>query len=223
MRQKLYELEVDLKELLAKNTEDHPAVQIARNKLAEAQAIYGLQTNERTQRTRARHSGRQKLEEELLLAKAEAAALDAKKAALDEQMIAVQERARALNVGEKKLSELKLEAERLESNYRSYWQSREQANIDQLLEDERISNVNVSQKPSYMPKPVSPPKMVIGILTLGFATCGAIALAFLCDFLDDSIKTPVEAERQLGLPVLVSIPKSSRYRFKPVERERVEV
>lgn len=55
-------------------------------------------------------------------------------------------------------------------------------------------------------KPVGLPKMVLGALALVMSLFLAVMLAFMFDYLDPSFKSPYEAERFLGIPVLGFVP-----------------
>jgi len=52
-------------------------------------------------------------------------------------------------------------------------------------------------------------------LGLLLGTFGAVALAFACEYLDHTIKTPQEVEERLGLPVLAYVPRTSENTICP--------
>lgn len=227
MRQLLYSLEINVKDMLSRRTAAHPRVAAAQQQLEDAQKIMKNQEPEKTQTTLGLNPAHIQIHTRLLEEQSTVASLRAKKIALEAQLAQLHDHLRALNAQEVEISQLELESQRLESNYRTYWENREQARIDQLLQMERISNVNVVQPASFMPKPVSPKKPLVALLGLMFAVFGGLSLAFVSEYLDHSVKTPDEAERLLDVPVLVSIPnvrlRPPRLLVRSREHTRVSV
>ena len=94
-----------------------------------------------------------------------------------------------------------------ENNYRLYLSKFEESRISGAMDAEKISAVRVIE--SAQP-PVTPLdskrnlKIVLGILGSGL---GALALAFLLQFLGGSLDTAEDIERYVELPVLASIPR----------------
>ena len=82
--------------------------------------------------------------------------------------------------------------------------------MDEELKSKQITNVNVVQQPSYEAAPISPQKATV--MVLGFV-CGlfvAVGVAFASEYLDPSLKSEAEVEAKLALPLLVTIPRTSR-------------
>ena len=97
-----------------------------------------------------------------------------------------------------------------EKNYRAYADRLEEARSSQALEMEKISNVAIIQ-PATMPiSPVRPRKTLNLILGLVLGFLGGIGIAFLSEYLDHSFRTREQVETKLGIPVLVSIPKTTK-------------
>jgi uncharacterized protein involved in exopolysaccharide biosynthesis len=88
---------------------------------------------------------------------------------------------------------------------RSYSERREQAPIDQALDLERISNVNVVQQPSLAQKPAKPNKVLLLGLGLFTALMGSCGLVFLSHQFDDDLN---EGEQIPGVPVQVSVQRN---------------
>ena len=208
MRQELFKLQISLRELEVKLGEAHPLVQTKREQAQQSEAILNTQAPERTQRTTGINTSRQTLDLDLRRAEASAASLRAKTGTLNAQYAALQQRMRALNEHEVRISELSRQKAIAEVSYRTYVEHLEQARIGEALEASRISNVNVVQPPSLVEQPISPkPLSIIG---LGFFTVafGSLGLAFGSEYLDNSLKNAAEIESHLNLPVLVSIPRT---------------
>jgi uncharacterized protein involved in exopolysaccharide biosynthesis len=83
-----------------------------------------------------------------------------------------------------------------------------------LLDEEKITNLDVLQPPTLpLISAASPRKMLAicaFILFMGLAA--GVGLAFGLDFLNHSLRTNDEVEQWLGLPVLVSLPKTREHR-----------
>jgi uncharacterized protein involved in exopolysaccharide biosynthesis len=121
---------------------------------------------------------------------------------------------RDLNGDAIQLDSLQRKADLLEESYKTYAANLEQARIDNAIEEQRISNVNVVQEATFSDQPVSPNKRLAAALGLFIALFGGMGLAFVCEYLDPRLKSPLEVEQALELPVLISIPRSSRQRVQ---------
>lgn len=103
------------------------------------------------------------------------------------------------------LSELQRKKELQEASYRFYANSLEQARVEEALGAGKVLNINKIQQPS-------PPfrdwfvflRIAITIVVAGVGA--GVAMAFLVDmYLDRSVKRPVDVEKKLRLPLLLSI------------------
>ena len=207
MRNELYKLEIAESDATSKYTEDHPQVKALRRQVAEMKGVMAQQDAQRSQATRKTNPTHQLLEVDLLSQQALAASLRAEAEALDRQYAEVQGKIQALNANEIRIAELNRRSELLEASYRDYVRNREQARVDQELETSRISNVNVLQPPSFIAKPASPSIRLSLALGLVVAVLAAFFVALLSEHFDRSLKTPEDVERELGIPVLVSVPR----------------
>lgn len=214
MRNELYKLQIDEKSAAARHTDDHPGLIAMRRQVEEMKGILAEQESRRSQTTKKLNPLYQDTRRELLLAEATLAAEEAEAKSLDQQLTDVKARMRDLNDNQERIAELVRRTELLETSYREYAKNREQARIDEALESDRISNVNVVQAPTFVSKPVSPKKalMLAGGLILG--TLGSVILAFVMEHFDRSVKTPEEVERELGVPVLLSVPRALRQEYQ---------
>jgi capsular polysaccharide biosynthesis protein len=112
-----------------------------------------------------------------------------------------------LNGNEMRIAQKQRDIQILEGSYRKYADSLEQARIDESLERQRISNINIAEAPTLNHEPVRPRALLT--LMLGFAVglFGGLCLAVGLEYFDHSLKTSDEIERRLSLPVLASIPQ----------------
>jgi uncharacterized protein involved in exopolysaccharide biosynthesis len=212
MRQQLYQLQIRERELLSKYTAEHPQVVAIRQQVEDAQKILDEQPLTRTEATHAYNPTRQQLELNLLTEQSLIASLESQHQTLRDQRQVALDELKKLNENEVQLAQLQRQADLLATNYRAYADKLEQARIDEALETQRISNVNVVQPASFVSKPVSPKRGLILMLGMIVATFGAVAVAFLSESLDRSMKSAEDVERQLALPVLISIPRTANRR-----------
>ncbi|MBX9787394.1 MAG: hypothetical protein K2Y37_00635 [Pirellulales bacterium] len=212
MRERLYELQIQEQEAAAKLTPDHPNRRALERQVEASAPLVESEDPHLTQVTTAVHPIRQEVNSELELEKTRVAALHAKvdslmalRSHLRDQLFALNQQAVEIELLESRVSLLK-------DKHLQYGEYREQARIDQQLETDRISNVNVFQPASLELKPVSPkPSIVLG-LGLILATCGALGLALLCEHFDSSLKSADEIEELIASPVLITIPRASQFR-----------
>ena len=81
--------------------------------------------------------------------------------------------------------------------------------VEARLKGLRTSNIRVVDRARVPVRPSSPNKKRNLILALILGLGGGVGLAFLFDFLDNSVKTSEDVERYAGLPTLGVVPKFS--------------
>lgn len=208
MRNQLYTLQLKEAELLTKYQEDYYLVQNIRRQIAEAKEILEQESDPRTQVTRATNRLHEELQLTLLTAQTELARQQAKARTLDEQLALGRKELEELNGNAVRLKEMQRELELQDGKYRKYADNLEQARIDQALETNRISNINMVQPPTAALKPVKPKKIINLALGVAIGLLGAVLLAFAADQLDPTLGTPEAAEEAVGVPTVASVPQS---------------
>ncbi|MBX3422409.1 MAG: hypothetical protein KF752_12725 [Pirellulaceae bacterium] len=181
MREQLYQLEIRERELLAKYTEDHPAVVQVRKLVAEAESVYQAQGQQREQITTSIHPSKQNLELLYLTEKSMAQSLVSRIDELKRQIQTTQSDMALLNEGEIRISALQREVEMAEGSLRNYTDRLEQARLDQELRSQNISNLNVVQPANYMEKPVGLPRLVLLLAFYALAMMGGIGILIIPD------------------------------------------
>lgn len=189
MRTQLYTLQIREREMVSRYTAEHPNVIAIQEQVAESQQLLDRQ--------------------ELLIELSNAASLNARMESLTQHYEQNQGRLYELNENEARITELERRVEQLTASYRIYATNLEQARIDQELENEHITNIAVAQAPTYVAKPLSRRGQLTLTLGLIVATLGSIGVAHVFEYFDDSLGTPADVESRLGLPVLLSVPRSS--------------
>jgi len=78
--------------------------------------------------------------------------------------------------------------------------------IDAVQQILNVENVQVIDAATVPDTPVSPRKVLNTAVAAVVGLIVGIALAFMFEYFDNSIRTPEDVERHLGLPVLTVIP-----------------
>ena len=213
MRAQLYELEIREKGLAAQYTDDHPLLVAARKQREHVDEVFKQQPEQRTHRTNSANATRQQLNLDWLTEKATITAVRSKGQTLLAQRQNLREELEALNNQELEIADLQAEVERLTETYKKYADRQEEARIDQALDAQQISSINVVQSPTLSDRRASPKVLPVMAIGLFLATFGSVFVVIAADYFDSSFSTSGQVERQLELPVLVSIPHTSRERL----------
>lgn len=197
MRQKLYELQTREQELLSKLTAEHPEVIAIRRQVREAERILASETPKHAESQLAALANEQ----------ANAASLRARAASLATQLDELESELKQLNEQELRITELERKVRLLDANYVNYVTGLEQSRIDQALNADGITNINIIQPPTFVAKPSRPRVGLTLALGCVVALVGSLGVVLLSEHLDQSLKSPADVERSLDLPVLASIPR----------------
>jgi uncharacterized protein involved in exopolysaccharide biosynthesis len=155
-RQALTELELREQQLLVKYTETHPEVVATRQQIDRARSMLTSANVDTASRTRAPNPVAQQLEVRITEEEARMEAARARAEVLKADTRVVQSRLETLNASEGEIQRLEKQVETLQASLKSYVEKSEQARINQRLEAERISNINVVQAPTLSSKANSP-------------------------------------------------------------------
>lgn len=185
-REQLNQLEIEHRHLLAKYTERHPYVRAIQKRIEAGQTILQTHNDPKNQTTTSANPAYQQVHLQLVTNQARQQALIAEKASLQSQLDTLKNNLTQLNGQEMELAGLKEEMELHQTSFKAYGEKLEQARIDQELVEQEISNVNVVQPATFVPKPVGPKKrlayafgFVVALMTavgFGFAKESLIAL-----------------------------------------------
>jgi Mrp family chromosome partitioning ATPase/uncharacterized protein involved in exopolysaccharide biosynthesis len=126
---------------------------------------------------------------------------------LTNQMEVIRREADVVADAEGSITELERERKLEEAEYSYFQKNLEELRADEQLGATRNSNIIPIQTPSPPVRDGAKLLKAVGLLLAG-SIAGAFALAFAIEFyLDPSIKRPIEVERRLHLPLLLSIPR----------------
>lgn len=102
---------------------------------------------------------------------------------------------------------LKVEIQNKKTLLDSLLRRESETGVEARLKGLRTSNIRVVDRARVPVRPSSPNKKRNLILALLLGLGGGVGLAFLFDFLDNSVKTSEDVERYAGLPTLGVVPK----------------
>jgi len=133
-------------------------------------------------------------------------ALEAQTEAVRSRLNSLQARSKMLAELGPKIASLERKKDVEETNYKYYEASLEKARIDETLDPSRMPNISVVQAPSPPDRAKrNVQKIVLGLAGGGLAA--GLAFALLIELvLDQTIKRPLDLERRLRIPLLLSIP-----------------
>lgn len=181
-RKQIHLLEIQEQQLLTQFTERHPQLIALRRQLEAARSLLDNPATTGSQATSADNPAYQQLTLKKLELESHRTGLLARLEALQQQFGQIKTQLQALNASETQIAELQQRVDLFRDKYTTYSEKLEQARVDQALETERISNVNLVQPPTLVAKAVSPRKGLTLIAGFLFASVGAVCLALLTEY-----------------------------------------
>jgi uncharacterized protein involved in exopolysaccharide biosynthesis len=180
MRDRLYELEIQERDMMSKFTDDNPRLKQIRVQLAEARKIQ-QESGQTTQVRKATNKTREASDLTLHERRAEMESLKARVSSLVGQIAIAKREVNTLNDNEIKVANIQREIDLANLNYRKYAENLEQARINHELAAAKISSINIMQPPSYSQTPASPNLPIVFGLGGIFAFCSSFGIALLAD------------------------------------------
>jgi uncharacterized protein involved in exopolysaccharide biosynthesis len=150
--------------------------------------------------------GHEELRLMLIKEKPALASARAKSSLLRTQLAEAKEQLRILNGNENRIDQMQREAQILDVSYRKYSVGLEQARLDQSLENQRISNINVAQPASLSLQPVRPQRSLFLAAGLLLALFGGPTLAVLLDAYLSLSTSRREVGYRLDVPTMAPSP-----------------
>ena len=157
----------------------------------------------------------QRIRAEYLNSKGELSAMLAQKKALGSQLEGMLEKAAKLNRDEVTIGGLEQEVQIAATNFAQYQELHEQTRIEEALHSNRFTNVRIVQEPSFVPKPVSPKKSLIGVAGIVAGTSGAILIALFLEL----FMTPSRPEEDAELVTEPDYPDNDEFTVEETEVE----
>lgn len=145
-------------------------------------------------------------------------ATQARMRTLEALLVELRNEAAELDKAEISVNELERRKELQEANYRGLLASMEKTRVQDEVMDGRINNITTIQSPTPARQALSTRYQVAGGVAAGVAALG-LAWAFLTDLLlDRTIKRPTEIQRNLGIPLFMSLPDMNSKRFRKLSK-----
>jgi uncharacterized protein involved in exopolysaccharide biosynthesis len=202
---RLLELELEESALANKYFDDNPELRRVRDQIALIRERLENQPKNDEEITTALDTTRERLEQMLLEQRAEMKAAAASEVALAAELEGINDRMRELASIEPEAFRLRREITLLQETYNEMQENQQRAIVSSALDRNKTSNVSVIQAAT---KPFGPDdaqrqrNILFGAFT---AVMAGLLLAFVVEYLDDSMKTSTDVERRLELPVLATI------------------
>lgn len=203
---RLIGLELDEQELLVKYKEDNPLVVKIRGEIGIVKRFLREQEVEIMSKVKSGNLVYQDAERQIIVTLAGLKSLLAKAPSLERQLGAADNQLRELDALEKELVSLMRDRDANEKNYKIYLEKLEEARIADEMNRQKMAYVTVINPADIPVKPISPKRVLNIILAIIFGMASGVGLAFVREYISQGISTPTQAERPLGLKVLVCVP-----------------
>lgn len=198
----LSDLRVKEKELISKYSEDNVQVKEIRRQIAALNKLFGIDTDTGQSTETSAFTLKDRLQAETIAL----AALVAKEGELKKLISDAEYNLKKLNDAELEVVALEREREIFRTNYIKYSENLEESRIDQIVQKQNITNIQILQKPNYAIEPMPDLKMRNFLLGILASLAVGIGLALIRNYFDHSIRTPDDIEQKLQLPTLIVIP-----------------
>ena len=205
MRARLYELQTREAQLQVKYTESYEPLVEMRQQRKELEGILGNQAETRRMTMLGPNPTYQALEQELLKEQAAIAARIAEGESLRGQQASLRNEMKTFNEQGRQIGEMERKATVLQTAYIAHAGKMEEARIDEAIEQDRITSVNVTQPATFIERPVSPAKKQWLILGLLLGMAGAVSTAVVAQRLDERRHALATIENPVALASLASL------------------
>ncbi len=207
LRQELYSLEIRRADFTARFNDTHPLVVAVTSQVQKAQEVVDAQQKHRQETVDDVNVVHQDLSLNLKQQQSLAAGLESRLEKIESQSQVVLQDVQLLNQYEVRIDRLQREVNLRKSKFFKYAGNLEQARLNQELEEQRVSNVCISQEPLLIEKPVSPSKALVLLASLFLATAGTGAAILASERLHEKISDELPHDELLDLPVYRSLEK----------------
>jgi polysaccharide biosynthesis protein PslE len=203
----LAELENERTSLLTKFTPEDRLVQEVDKKIADTkEALKNAQAMTSRETASDVNPVWQTLTGSIIQGESERQALRAKEAALKQQIAGLRTSLSGVEGATVAFTTLRQKVTDLENNYQLYAQKRDEAEMADAMNENRLLNVAVQQNPTYNVVPFRP-KPLVDVVLGGFtAIFLASFLVFFAEIGRETIANAGELERVAMLPVLATVP-----------------
>lgn len=205
LKERLMELRLQETDLSARYPDTYRPLIEKREQIKETEAALAAEDETLTEVTTGLDTNYQRLQLDLQTERAQLGAQQARRDVLEKALADSKAKLAELAGREVELKRLQRDVEMAEAEYRTCRDNLQRASVSSALDIDKVSNVAIVQ-PATLPlgpsRPNKPLNMALGLL-LGLF--GGIFLAFVFEYLDDSLNTREDVEKWLGVPVLAVI------------------
>lgn len=205
MANTLFQFRLQAIEQLAKYSEEHPLALAARQRLQDGAAALANVDPLLTQMTKSAHPLKQKLRADLAQEKALVETTRSRIQSLETLLAQAAEDLQTLNGQEVELATLQQDVGLAEVALRVANEKLEQARVNFDLDHEKFSNLRLVQPASYNIKASGVSRAAVGLLGLMLACTGSLGLPLGLAWLNPQLRTRLDLERTLGVPVLAAV------------------
>jgi succinoglycan biosynthesis transport protein ExoP len=212
LKSSLFELELHRIQLLTKFEPSHRFVQEADAQIAQAKAAIAAEAqNPVRDETTDKSANYEWAKAELQRDQVQLRGLEERAAATSAQIVAYRSLARRFGEDAVDQDDMISTEKAAQESYLLYVKKREEARMDDVLDERGIVNVVIAEQPVV---PALPVWSAWVVLMVGFAAAGTsgTAAAFAMDYLDPAFRTPDEALTYLNAPILASLPAKTSKR-----------
>jgi len=196
--------EIELHKMLKDRTLEHPGVKALREQIAQTRAkLEEAETTILNSTTETTNPIRDSLVQTYVSSHVAYLSADAGRAAAREVIASLQPELQSLPAQEMRLAQLSLDEQATTNTYTLLLQKLDEATIKEQ-EAENLSSIQIVDPAQA--RPANPRKTLKVMLALLLAPMLCAGIAFLLNYLDNTVKTPAEAEELLKLPVFAIVP-----------------
>lgn len=213
IREQLYALQVQRMQLESTMNKGNPRLEAIKKQEVQARKSLASQTTkDRKEVTRSINSVHQDLSLELAQVESTKRGLQAMLDSLKDQHKEVLTDVSALNKSDVQIRQRERDVELAVSNYMGYAENMEDARVDEELNDGAFSNISIAQPATLEEKPISPSKLIVGILGLAAMAFGSLAMIAGALIANNSVNRQSDVAELIDTPVIVSIPNKRQFR-----------
>jgi polysaccharide biosynthesis protein PslE len=148
----------------------------------------------------------QQLKQESTTEQANLTSLLASNAEIETLMNRITNNTATISVRQMDLERLKRQHEMLLDSYKKYTQSLEETRIDQIVQQEQISNIQILQSATLPRQPMKSDKLRNMLAVLMISIVGGVSIALASEYFNHTLKKHDDIEKWLQLRTLVVIP-----------------
>lgn len=208
MRQTVYTLEMEEKELAAKYSADSPRLIHLREQLLGAREILEKFQSERVDESLTPNPMKLSLQEDLQKLRTQAVGLESVLKKRQSQHDEALEKVRDLLQTEIKIGELDRDVKVADSRLALLSEKREEARVMDQLQSQGISNIAVFQPATFVERAASPNKKLLAVAFMFLGVSCGVSLAFLREVNSSKVRSPSDVE---SLPAVAAVARLGRY------------